>query len=509
MNQQEELKTKYGWSKSFEDFFLKSNSIFKSDYKGSFKIKKQNEKLFWYYQLSQRVKNRNKYLCSVEPKDLGKNQTSFEYCCNLLIERIQSDFTISSRNKSHLSSYIFMYEQHLNEEIIETYSKSRKKGTIKGMLSSITDFKRFCVDNDVKLYQVPQKEFKTTLINYIKDLVKREIKKSTIKSHIQDIRYFLDYLTNEKPKGLGVINSHPLTISFQNDILLNFYVPKPPPYEPKLFTEDGYNKIYSECVKRIRDIWTNYCKEGKLERIKDKNGKVNQPFHFLGRDIVWFVSLLQIRGGFRVGEVLYSYRSRDVYNFHHHKVNPKDMGSYWDKTEDGWVLVIKNSKGKDRVVPFTDTIRTWVEPPKHIKSNLVKDENGHNLYWDTNLIDVIMELFPNSFYTFPSPNQSEKPNQPRSITYYMNTFKELCVTQSNWEQYGIISSHNLRSFFISYSIRMENVTPLEVCTITGHSIQTMETYYLRENMKSKFNMMMNKLSQKELLTSSKKISLSE
>ena len=191
-----------------------------------------------------------------------------------------------------------------------------------------------------------------------------------------------------------------------------------------------------------------------------------------------------------------------IYNEHHLKFYPKDMGSFWDKTEDGWILKIRNSKGKDRDVPINDTIWSWVKPPSWIKCKEVKTEKG--VHYETPLIEVIFELFPNSYYSFPSPNHNEKPNGKRSITYYMNSFKDELVTKCGWDKYGVESSHNLRSFFISYTIRSEDITPFQICEITGHTLKVMEKYYLRENLQSKLETF-KKVPQRSLIVKNKDV----
>ena len=240
---------------------------------------------------------------------------------------------------------------------------------------------------------------------------------------------------------------------------------------------------------------------GKLDRIRDKNGKINQPPHMIGRDIVYFISYLQIRMGFRLSEVFYSYRNRDVYNDFHIPNYPNEMASYWEKSEDGWIIHIKKSKNKDRSVPFTDTIRSWVMPPSEelLKvSKCVLDKKGNPLYWDTPFVDVCMELFPNSYYLFPSPNHKESPNSKRSKTYYMNEFKIEMVLKNGWDKFGINSSHDLRRFFVSHSITNTELTPFQISQITGHNIVTMEKFYIRDNMKEKFNHF-KKITQQDLL----------
>ncbi len=74
--------------------------------------------------------------------------------------------------------------------------------------------------------------------------------------------------------------------------------------------------------------------------------------------------------------------------------------------------------------------------------------------WETNIVDVIFELFYPKEHakTFPSPNLNEKPNKGYSNNWYMNLFKERLVNSEdcNWKKYGIQSSHHLRSYFVSY-----------------------------------------------------------
>lgn len=490
-----ELKQSYGWSDKIEKFLFQTNPIFEN-YRGSFKIKKHKDKYFWYYQLTRRGKGRDKYLCSVEPKDLGNNESSFEYCCKIIQKKLQSNFLIGNRNQLNLTTYINLYEEYLEDE--KLVNIGRNTTTIRGMLVGVKDFKRYSNKNNLKLNTVPTSEMKNVIKEYITDLNLRGLKRGTIKSYIQDVRYFLDYLCKDKlTNGLGLFPIHPITPKLQNE-LLDVIIGNPKTSVEREFKNDYYNKIYKICIKKIRDIWTSYCKKGKIDRRVDKNGKINQPSHFLGRDVVWFISLLQIRGGFRVGEVLYSYRNRDVFNSYHTKFAPNEMGSFWDKLDDGWVLRIRNSKGKNRDVPFTDTIRTWVKPPKHISNNEHQIKQNKS-YWDTDLIDVIMELFPKSNYTFSSPNYIEKPDKPRSLTYYINTFKDECVLKGGWDKYGVESSHNLRSFYISYSIRRNDLTPFQISSITGHSISTMEKHYIRENLKQKFDVF-TKIPQREILS---------
>ena len=479
-----EIKELYGWNETLEKFSISTNPQLKKEFPGSFRIKKHKGKYFWYYRLSNNVKGRDKYLCSVEPNDLEPNQTSFEYALGILNEKLRSKFVMGVRNKSYLHTYIVPYKENIdNDKHLTSSVKSGRRNTI-------DRFGSWSKNEGVRLNIVPTNEMKNVFLNYIKFLEKKGNQKATIKAQLQIVRYFLDWLCKDKLlDGAELFPSHPISLNLQNELLKKHI--KTIPRETKSFKNSYYTEGYEMCSKKIQTIWQGYCENlGRLDRIRDKNGKINQPPHMIGRDIVYFISYLQIRMGFRLSEVFYSYRNRDVYNDFHIPNYPNEMASYWEKSEDGWIIHIKKSKNKDRSVPFIDTIRSWVIPPSEeiLKvSKCVLDKKGNPLYWDTPFIDVCMELFPNSYYLFPSPNQKNHSNSKRSKTYYMNEFKVEMVLKNGWDKLGINSSHDLRRFFISHSITNDKLSPFKISQITGHNINTMEKFYIRDNMKEKFN----------------------
>jgi hypothetical protein len=491
-----QLKESFGWSEDLEKFTLKTNSLLRTDYPGSFMLRKHKGKYFWYYRLSTNVKGRDKYLCSVTPKDLEPNETSFEYATNVLTEKLRSKFVMGIRNKSYLHTYITQYKGYIEG------SKTLTSSVKSGRCNTIERFGRWSEKNGIRLNIVPTNDMKDVYLKYILHLNDKGLQRASIKGQIQTLRYFLDWLCMDKLiDGADIFPSHPITVKLQNE-LLKTKLGDPTPKEVKIFRSSYYKEAYQTCNKKLQKIYQGYCEnQGKLDRIRDKNGKVNQPPHMIGRDIVYFISYLQIRMGFRLAEVFYSYRNRDVYNNFHIPNYPNEMASYWEKEEDGWVIYIKKSKNKDRSVPFTDKIRTWVKPPSEelLKvSECVLDKKGNPLYWDTPFIDICMELFPDSYYLFPSPNHKSSPNSKRSKTYYMNEFKTEMVLVNKWDRLGINSSHDLRRFFVSDSITKSDRTPFQIAQITGHNIVTMEKFYIRDNMKEKFNHF-KEVSQKELL----------
>lgn len=501
-----ELKKKYGWSEEMEKFFISSNFILSSEWKGSFRIKKHSNRLFWYYQLSSRIKGRDKYLCSVIFNE--NDSESFSNCCKKLIERVNSGFIISSNNKKFIHPYIDLYITYLNNELHS--QGGRRTNTTTRLMSNIKDFKRYCERESVRLNVIPQKECRTVFLEYLTDLMTRDkngtrggLSRGTIKSYLQGVRYFLDWVCLEKQlNGLSLFPSHPITNEYQNKLLLLHMGKIIPKDDIVRFKNEFYEECYQTCNNKVRDLWKRFCaSDGQISGLVDKNGKICSPPIITGSDFIYFIGLLQLRGGFRIGEVLYSYRNVSIYNEHHLKKHSKEMGSYWSFNDDeGWLLNIKNSKGKNRVVPIGDTIRCWSHPPPQgVKYSHFKNDKGEDVY-DTKLLDVIFSMFPDSYYLFPSPKYIDNPDSPRSKTHTMNIFRETLVNRERWDRFGIRSSHNLRSFFVSYMMRREDISPLQVCEITGHSLNVMEKYYLRENLQSKFTTF-NKVNQRGLLTS--------
>tara|TARA_B110001452_G_scaffold146232_1_gene121567 strand:- start:3750 stop:5270 length:1521 start_codon:yes stop_codon:yes gene_type:complete len=500
---QKTLKIKYGWNDKMEDFFISSNPILNTEWRGSFRIKKHSNRLFWYYQLSSRVKGRDKYLCSVDVTDDPKE--SFQNCCMKLMERVNTGFIISSNNKKFLHPYIDLYIEQLQKEL--NSDGGRRITTTSRLIRNIKDFKGFCIDNDVRLNIVPQEGCKTLFLDYMKHLKNREksnssrgrLSRGTIKSYLQGVRYLFDFICMDKNlNGLSLFPSHPINVEYQNKLMGITLGTIRPKEDIIKFKTEFYVDCYQTCNNKVRDLWIEYCKNnGQISGLVDKNGKVNQPPVITGSQFIYFVGLIQLRGGFRISEVLYSYRNRSIYNEYHLENHSKEMGSFWEYSDDdGWLLNIRNSKGKNRTVPITDKIWSWDKPPKGVKFEFVKDDNkGH---YETDLMEVVFSMFPDSYYLFPSPNHLGNPNHPRSKTHTMNIFKETLVVKEGWDRYGIRSSHNLRSFFISYMIRKDEISPLQVCEITGHSLKTMERYYLRENLQSKFSTY-KKVSQRDLL----------
>lgn len=552
-SEQQQLKELYGWSEQLE-FVLKSShsDVFGSpESKGVFKIKKINGKLFWYYRLSKRG-GRTKYICSVEPTDIKPNQSSFQYAFDKLKIKFQTSFKIKSNQSHLLHTYILEYisrEARMGGWYFETstFKLEKDEGTkqkknansIKTRLIYLKGFYDYCRVEDIPISIVPTNGL-TTLVRryleftiengkkkgYLNDEKGESISRTTAKTYLRNIRFFCDWLVKDTALGgLGMFEYHPFTTDFQIELIKNTYgkfIPIEDKNEMVLFRPKEYELCVNECVEIVRDRWITVCKnEGDLtslrrgyyEKSDIQNGSgrfhKNQPAQNpIGSDIVYFISLLQLRYGFRVGEILNAFR--DKQSMVKSGVSEYGMRSYFEKDKEDenlYLFHILNSKNRNRIVPIDETIWSFHhKPPQELGTKVeFETKNGKKDYrWETNIVDVCKYLWPQSYYLFQSPNYIQKPNQPYRSNYYLNLFKNRMVEEESqvvrnrkkggesiehwsglgWRNRSIYSSHHLRKYFISYMIRKEGVEPLELSEITGHTIETMLSYYKRLDVES-------------------------
>jgi len=556
---QEKLKQLNGWSKSLEDALKRThNDVFSNpSSNGTFKIKKVNEKFFWYYQLSQSGKGRMKYLCSTEPKDIDYNQTSFEYAFDKLKLKLQTQFKIKSNQSHLLHSFILEYISreakmgglYFNTELFkldddENLNEKKNAESVKTRLIYIKGFYEYCKENDVPISIIPTKGLTTLVRQYLEFTIENgkkkgylnsekgeTIRRTTAKTYLRNIRFFCDWIVKDTALGgLGMFEGyHPFTLDFQIELIKNTYgkfIPVEDKNEMVLFRPKEYEKCVNECVEIVRDKWISVCKNegdtsilrrGYYEKTEASNmvGKfhTNQPAENpIGTDIVYFISLLQLRYGFRVGEILNAFRDRE--GMIKSGASEFKMRSYFEldkEDENLYLFHILNSKNRNRIVPIDETIWSFHHKPPMLDGKQLgykvefETKDGKKDYrWETNIIDVCKFLWPSSYYLFQSPNYIQKPNKPYRSNYYLNLFKYRMVEEEKqivrnrkkggenienwsglgWRKRSIYSSHHLRKYFISYMIRKEGVEPIELSEITGHTIETMLQYYKRLDVES-------------------------
>jgi len=533
----------FGWNPEAEELFKKYNKDIFETNSGTFTIMKVSDIWYWYFKLSSHKSNRLKYLCKCEIDLHNYDGTSFDYACDLLKKKIKSSFQNIKVNDTPIVKYIDEYIEHLckiggwRKEIrtrgsyqyeawVRTSDTSLVKNStsIRNKLFFISEFRRFCNENNTKVGLVPHREMKLLIRDFVVFLKNRNRRKNdgtisddgvnlvrgTIKSFIQNCRYFLDWLTKPvEEDGRELFKEHLITLEYQTHLIKSIVGETSSKLDYIDFKQSNYDLCVKESATFIREVWIEYCKnEGDLEPIREqrlsyihktKEGGIqgsiqkNQPKNqIIMSDIVYFISLLQLRYGFRISEILHSYRNKEYW-----EANKQDnlQRSYFREVTDGddyyYVLEIRNSKLKNRSVPIEETIWSWNKPPFNIKSIAKTNPKGETHY-ETNIIDVIFALFPKSTLTFPSPNFHTKKDKGYSTNYYLNLFKEKMVNDESdgglgWGSYGINSSHHLRAFFISYMLRKKGVLPLDVCEITGHNLNTMMRYYTRVSEESKRN----------------------
>ena len=468
------IKTKedFGWSKGEEQTFFRYNPQLPN---GTFLLYKRKNGWYWYYQLGKNVggnsKSRVKYLCSSFDGKNDEGLTSFQHTCSILQDKFIDGFKSKTQHHTKLSTLIDEYIGELRKEELDPQGL-RKYETTQSLINGVNRFRDFCLIKDLRLQDLHNpRRFKEDVKEYLQICKDRNLKRNTIRTYLKQMRYFLGWLSDED-FGKGCIPLNPITLEFINKVY---------PYEREYnkprknvyYKREFYERMFNRCIEKVNDIWNDYLKNGLSKKHN------NQPIG-IGTDVVYFISLLQLDSGFRLGEVLLSHRDQESWELRKDK---KNSSTYWYKVDGEWFLYL-DYKGKTSIVPITTTIKSWVKPIGWNGPPTKLNKKGQPLYWETNIIDVCMNIFRSGPYLFSSPNYRSHYDRPYSKTYYMNIFKSLMVNNGvggeGWEGYGVQSSHDLRDYFITHKIN-EGFDPFDLCKITRHSITTMLKYYERDS----------------------------
>jgi len=463
-------KEDFGFNESEFELFFKMNTDIQ---KGSIQLQKRGDSYYWYFRESKHGNRNLKYLCkSYVGIENGLN--SFQHCLKVLRERTHNNFVRKLTSNTQLSNLITEYRKYLLQEREDI--DGRKNETLSSLTTSITQYEKFLLKEDLRFDDVrDSKFFKLHIKNYIDDMKKRELSRHTQRTYIKGIKRFLDWLVDDLD-GKGILESHHLT----NETLRQIHPITQRDREKSRrtrYSTQGYMDMYETCMFKVRDIWRDYIKNGLTREHRNQVMGV-------GTDVVYFVSLLQLGRGFRLGEILNSYRDEDSWL---NRYDKKNSSSYWYKFEGDYFLYI-DWKGKTSRVQVDGEyckVRSFGEEENFWgvkESGRLKDGTK---YYDTHIVDVCKELFRDSDYLFTSPNYRTHKNKHYSKTYYMNLFKQkMCNKGSGsegFEKYDVISTHDLRDYFISEMIHTEKLTPEELSQVTRHSIQTMMKYYKRDS----------------------------
>lgn len=467
-------KEDFGYNEGLKTFWFQTHSDLP---RGSFSILKRSNKYYWYFQLpsgfSSGTKTRMKYLCPTFDGLDNEGMNSFQKCLQVLQKRYSNNFEKITHESTKISTLIDEYIGIINRE--ENSDEGRKIETTQSIKNGCNRFRDFCLMSDLRFTDLKNgKTLKSVIKKYLEYCKKRHLKRGTIRTYLKHIRGFLNWLSDEDV-GKGIISSHPISSEFISKIYPTTRLERKGIGVRNVYYKDEYwDKMYQTCVQKVNELWNDFCRNGWTRE------HTNQPLG-VGSDVVYFISLFQLYSGFRVSEILRSFRSM---NFWKERNDKKNSSSYWNKRNGVWYLYIEDFKGTDSSVPVEVMIRSWDKPP-HWKGKPTKtDKMGKPLYWDTPLVEVCMEMFRQSQFVFSSPNLKSHNDRHYGITYYMNLFKIRMVSRGvggeGWERYGILSSHHLRSYFITYSINqgmsLENISQL-----TRHSPTTLWKYYLRHS----------------------------
>jgi len=462
-------KDDFGYNKSLKDLWFSSNPQLPN---GSFslRLKKGYDKYYWYFQYSTtQKKNRVKYLCSTFKGENDEGFNSFQICLKVLNEKFENNFRPQLFDSTPLSVLI---DEYIGEIIKEEQSdEGRKYETTQSMKNGVSRFRDYCLKEKVTLRDVKdEKPLKEHIKSYLEMMKDRDLSFNTIRTYMKHIRGFIEWLCDEDGKDL--VKNNPITSKWIRKIY-------PPNKIEKggigvrntSYSDDGYDKMFQCCSHKINELWNQFCKDGWNRK------NTNQPMG-VGSDVVYFVSLFQLFGGFRLGEILCSYRNVEDWNIRRDK---KNSSSYWEKRKGVWFLYIDNYKGVTSSVPFDLKIRSWVKPPNWVGKPTKLNRKGEPFYYDTPLVEICMEMFRISSFLFSSPNYRTQTNKHYGKTYYGNLFKQRMsnkgVGGEGWEKYGVFTSHNLRGYFITKGIN-KGMSLEKLSQLSRHLPSTLWKYYL-------------------------------
>ena len=456
-------KTKYdyGYSDEIKDTFFLYNTTNK---KGSFQLLKKKNDWYWYFLLSGSGGNRLKYICKTHEGKVN-GLTSFQYCLEILKEKLENDFQPKNQSSMRIGRLIDEYLSQLLKENEDT--NGRMYETIQSLKNSINRFDEFCKIEDIRFRDVENgKTLKEIMKNYLVYCKDRGLTRHTIKTYLKGVRQFLNWLSDDDI-GKGVISSHPITTDFINKVFPPTRKDTKGSINDLSYKRKDYEEMYNRCLHKVNELWNEHLTKGNIKKSR---------FHTegVGSDIVYFISLFQLHGGFRFGEILTSYRNKKSWS---KRTDKKNSSTYWDKRKGTWFLILEDFKGKDGLVPIELMIRNWkVKPP--CPHTVTKDKKGKDLYYDTNLVEVCKVMFRESQFMFSSPNINTHKERHISKTHYSQIFKSIIVEKEKFKKFDVTKSHNLRSYFISHMIG-EGHNLQDISKIVRHSIQTMMKFYER------------------------------
>jgi hypothetical protein len=435
-------RTEFGYSTEIERYL---EMVEKSIPKGSFTIIKRSEKGYWYFNLSS-GNNRLIYLCSVDKK--GSEENSFLYSVSILKKKLKNE-----HKRVKKSTFLKVIDDYIvglrTEGDTNRRGVERTQKTIQDIISHIRKFRTYVETNPIDVGDVSREGFKDYFSGFINYLVDGGLKPNTIRVTIVHTRQFLDELSNPSI-GKKVIPYHPITSHF---IKSQYNVKKQKEEIPSFYSEEKYYQLMKFLTVRIREVWREYIQNPELE--------VDKRFG------VYFTSILQLFYGFRIGELLTTYQSVERYKTLH---KSKGGYSYLKRDKDGYIFEIYWKRKFGSV--FVDfEVYSWRKPPSHIPHKEFFGDPKHTKpTYSTNIVDVILSLYPNENLLFPINEDT--------IRKYFSTD---ILSQPDIEVMGIKGTHDLRDMMINYELHTRGTSFVDLSQITRNNVQTIENYYLHSS----------------------------
>jgi hypothetical protein len=435
-------KEHYGFSNEIQIYLQDTEQ---SIPKGSFVIIKRSGKGYWYFNLSS-GKNRLIYLCPITQK--GNEENSFLHSVSILKKKLKNE-----HKRVRKSNFIKVIDDYIIR--LRTEGDTNRKGvertqkTIQDIISQIKKFRSYVEDNPIGISDVSREEFKDYFSNFINHLIDSGLKPNSIGISLVRVRQFLNELSNPSI-GSKIIPYHPITSNF---IKSQYSVKKQREEIPSFYTEERYFHLMTYLTVKIREVWREYIKNPELEVDK--------------RYGVYFTSILQLFYGFRIGELLTTYQSDERYKTLH---KSKGGYSFLKKEKEGYIFEIYWKRKYGSV--FVDfEVYSWTKPPSYVPyKEFYKRENHTKPTYSTNIVDVILHLYPNGDFLFPI-------NETTIRKYFTTDI----LSHPDITEIGLKGTHDLRDMMINYELHTQGTSFVDLSQITRNNVQTIENYYLHSS----------------------------
>lgn len=425
----------FGYKNSLHQHYIESGKI----PKGTFQVKKRNANYYWYYTLS-KGKNRTKYICSVNWS--GKDENSFKNAINVAEKKLKE----GSLSNTSLLREINQYLKELEDEIGNPAKRTKK--TIQDISYHIRKFKEFVEIKKISIQKIQKKSFRKDFKKFI-EWLEKDYANQSIRVILTHTRQFLDYLIDPTYRK-SVIEKHFITSQF---VTSEFKVNRGKRVDVlDNYSKKNYDEVLDLLIKNAREIWRNW---------------IRNPKHIDRKKSAVFTSLIQLKFGFRISEIVNCYLSEELKDKYH---SGKGGFSFIDRDGDD-VFIYANKKRKSGIVMVDFELASWDNKPPDRVKYLDRSEPHHQRpdYY-TNIIDVTQLLFGNNKMLISSHSSQ-----------MFGFIQEYVIDGLGLKKFGITRSHDFRDYFINYSLNHLSHDIEDVAEMVRHNVQTLQKYYQHRN----------------------------